>query len=157
MILYFYPKDDTPGCTKEACAFRDAWKKLQERGAVIVGVSRDSVAKHQAFAKEHALPFVLLSDEDGTVAGMYIQFVTAGAPHANAAKLLLDYEYSDEGQLAYAQGFVHPIRTSVKLPAELLAKFPPAEAYNSVHFPKDSVALDKAGIAIADGWALIAK
>ena len=62
---------------------------------------------------------------DGTVAGMYIQFVTAGAPHANAAKLLMEYEYSDEGQLAYAQGFVHPIRTSVKLPADLLAKFPP--------------------------------
>ncbi len=94
---------------------------------------------------------------DGTVAGMYIQFATAGAPHANAAKLLLEYEYSDEGQLAYAQGFVHPIRTSVQLPADLLAKFPPTDAYKSVHFPKDYVALDKAGTAIADGWALIAK
>ncbi len=94
---------------------------------------------------------------DGTVAGMYIQFVTAGAPHANAAKLLLEYEYSDEGQLAYAQGFVHPIRTSVQLPADLLAKFPPTDAYKSVHFPKDYVALDKAGTAIAAGWALIAK
>jgi putative spermidine/putrescine transport system substrate-binding protein len=94
---------------------------------------------------------------DGTVAGMYIQFVTAGAPHPNAAKLLLEYEYSDEGQLAYAQGFVHPIRTSVQLPADLLAKFPPTDAYASVHFPKDYVALDKAGTAIADGWALIAQ
>jgi putative spermidine/putrescine transport system substrate-binding protein len=94
---------------------------------------------------------------DGTVAGMYIQFVTAGAPHANAAKLLMEYEYSDEGQLAYAQGFVHPIRTSVQLPEDLLAKFPPTDAYKSVSFPKDFVALDKAGIAIADGWALIAK
>ncbi len=94
---------------------------------------------------------------DGTVAGMYIQFATAGAPHSNAAKLLLEYEYSDEGQLAYAQGFVHPIRTDVQLPADLLAKFPPADAYKSVNFPKDYVALDKAGTAIADGWALIAK
>ncbi len=94
---------------------------------------------------------------DGTVAGMYIQFVTAGAPHANAAKLLMEYEYSDEGQLAYAQGFVHPIRTNVTLPADLLAKFPSADAYKSVNFPKDFVALDKAGAAIADGWALIAK
>jgi putative spermidine/putrescine transport system substrate-binding protein len=93
---------------------------------------------------------------DGTVAGMYIQFVTAGAPHANAAKLLMEYEYSDAGQLAYAQGFVHPIRSSVQLPADLLAKFPPAEAYASVHFPTDIVALDKAGAAIAEGWALIA-
>jgi len=94
---------------------------------------------------------------DGTVAGLYIQFVTAGAPHPNAAKLLMEYEYSNKGQLAYAQGFVHPIRTSVKLPASLLAKFPPASAYKSVHFPKDYVALDKAGSAIAEGWSAIAK
>ncbi len=92
---------------------------------------------------------------DGTVAGMYIQFVTAGAPHPNAAKLLLDYEYSDEGQLAYAQGFVHPIRTSVVLPEDLLAKFPPADAYKSVKFPTDLTALDQASTAIADGWAII--
>jgi putative spermidine/putrescine transport system substrate-binding protein len=93
---------------------------------------------------------------DGTVAGMYIQFATAGAPHANAAKLLLEYEYSDEGQLAYAQGFVHPIRTSVKLPDELLAKFPSADAYASVHFPTNYGSLDAASAAIADGWASIA-
>ena len=94
---------------------------------------------------------------DGTVAGLYIQFVTAGAPHPNAAKLLIEYEYSDKGQLAYAEGFAHPIRTSVKLPASLLAKFPPDAAYKSVYFPKNYVALDKAGSAIADGWGLIAK
>ncbi len=94
---------------------------------------------------------------DGTVAGLYIQFVTAGAPHPNAAKLLMEYEYSDAGQLAYARGFVHPIRSSVKLPADLLAKFPPASAYKSAFFPKDYVALDKAGGAISDGWTLIAK
>lgn len=93
---------------------------------------------------------------DGSVAGMYIQFVTAGAPHANAAKLLVEYEYSDEGQLAYAQGFVHPIRSSVELPAELLAKFPPAEAYANVSFPTNYAALDQASIDIADGWSLIA-
>ncbi len=92
---------------------------------------------------------------DGTVAGMYIQFVTAGAPHANAAKLLLEYEYSDEGQLAYAQGFVHPIRPSVQLPADLLAKFPPASAYSAVHFPTNYGALDAASTAIAEGWAVI--
>ena len=92
---------------------------------------------------------------DGSVAGMYIQFITAGAPHVNAAKLLLEYEYSDEGQLTYAQGFVHPIRTSVVLPDDLLAKFPPVEAYNVVSFPKDPAALDAAGAAISEGWALI--
>jgi len=94
---------------------------------------------------------------DGTVAGLYVQFMTAGAPHPNAAKLLLELEYSDEGQLAYANGFVHPIRESVVLPAELLAKFPPAEAYASVSFPKDFAALDAAATAISDGWTLISE
>jgi len=93
----------------------------------------------------------------GTVAGMYIQFVTAGAPHANAAKLMVEFEFSDEGQLAYANGFVHPIRTDVTLPAELLAKFPPASAYEAVGFPKDYKALDAAATAISDGWELIAQ
>lgn len=93
----------------------------------------------------------------GTVAGMYIQFVTAGAPHANAAKLMLELEYSDEGQLTYAKGFVHPIRTSVKLPADLLAMFPPEADYKSVTFPKDYVALDEAGTAISTGWEAIVK
>lgn len=93
----------------------------------------------------------------GTVAGMYIQFVTAGAPHANAAKLMLELAYSDEGQLTYAQGFVHPIRTSVKLPADLLAQFPPEADYKVVSFPKDYKALDAAGTAISTGWEAIAK
>ena len=93
---------------------------------------------------------------DGTVAGTYIQFATAGAPHANAAKLLLEYEYSDEGQLAYAQGFVHPMRSSVKLPDDLLSKFPSADAYKSVHFPTNYASLDAASTAIANGWAIIA-
>ena len=95
--------------------------------------------------------------KDGTVAGVYIQFATAGAPHSNAAKLMLELEYSDEGQLAYANGFVHPIRTSVKLPTELLSLFPPEADYSVVKFPKDYQALDAAGTAISDGWALIQK
>jgi len=94
---------------------------------------------------------------EGTVAGMYVQFVTAGAPHANAAKLMIELEYSDEGQIAYANGFVHPIRSSVALPEELLAKFPSEEAYSVVTFPKDYIALDTAGTAISDGWELIAQ
>ncbi|MGA9397489.1 MAG: extracellular solute-binding protein [Anaerolineaceae bacterium] len=94
---------------------------------------------------------------EGTVGGMYVQFITAGAPHANAAKLMIELEFSDEGQLAYANGFVHPMRTSVALPADLLAKFPAASAYEVVKFPKDYVALDTAGTAISDGWELIAK
>lgn len=94
---------------------------------------------------------------DGTVAGVYIQFITAGAPHADAAKLMLETEYSDEGQLAYAQGFVHPIRALVVLPADLKAKFPADSAYEKVNFPKDYKALDAAGTAISDGWGQIAQ
>lgn len=62
-IVYFYPKDATPGCTKEACAFRDAWERFREADVGIVGVSADSLESHRAFAKEHALPFPLVADE----------------------------------------------------------------------------------------------
>lgn len=109
-------------------------------------------------SKKESLPnLTVVIPSDGTVAGLYIQFVTAGAPHANAAKLMLETEYSDEGQLAYANGFVHPIRSSVVIPDELLEKFPPAEAYEAVVFPKDFAALSNASILISDGWNLIAQ
>lgn len=63
LILYFYPKDDTPGCTKEACNFRDNTNEFQKRGVVIVGVSKDSVASHKKFAEKYHLNFPLLSDQ----------------------------------------------------------------------------------------------
>ncbi len=63
LIFYFYPKDDTPGCTKEACNFRDNTTEFQKRGTVIVGVSKDSVASHKKFAEKYRLSFPLLSDE----------------------------------------------------------------------------------------------
>jgi peroxiredoxin Q/BCP len=62
VVLYFYPKDDTPGCTKEACGFRDAWRELQELGAVVLGVSADDAESHRKFAAKYRLPFTLLSD-----------------------------------------------------------------------------------------------
>ena len=62
VILYFYPKDDTPGCTKEACGFRDDWKAFQKRGVVVLGVSADDGASHQKFRAKYKLPFTLLSD-----------------------------------------------------------------------------------------------
>jgi peroxiredoxin Q/BCP len=64
LVLYFYPKDDTPGCTKEACGFRDSWKDIQKLGAVVVGVSPDSGASHEKFVAKYKLPFPLLSDPD---------------------------------------------------------------------------------------------
>jgi peroxiredoxin Q/BCP len=64
VIVYFYPKDDTPGCTKEACGFRDLWKDLQKSGAVVLGVSADGAESHRKFADKYRLPFPLLSDPD---------------------------------------------------------------------------------------------
>jgi len=64
VVLYFYPRDDTPGCTKEACGFRDLWKDIGKTGAVVLGVSADSAESHRKFAAKYKLPFTLLSDPD---------------------------------------------------------------------------------------------
>ena len=71
VVLYFYPKDDTPGCTKEACSFRDHYEDFVGAGAEVIGVSSDDGASHQRFAKKHALPFTLLSDAGGAVRKLY--------------------------------------------------------------------------------------
>ena len=71
LILYFYPKDDTPGCTKEACGFRDDWAALKKRGVAVVGVSADSPESHSKFAAKYRLPFTLLSDPDKKVMKAY--------------------------------------------------------------------------------------
>ena len=71
VILYFYPKDDTPGCTREACGFRDALPRLGREGAVVLGVSRDSLPSHQRFAGKFRLTFPLLSDPDAAVCKAY--------------------------------------------------------------------------------------
>ena len=71
VILYFYPKDDTPGCTKEACGFRDLWKEIQKQKAVVLGVSADSGASHEKFRAKYRLPFPLLSDPDRKVMTRY--------------------------------------------------------------------------------------
>lgn len=71
VVLYFYPKNDTPGCTKEACSFRDHWSALQERGVIVLGVSPDSEASHAKFAGKYSLPFPLLADADHAIASAY--------------------------------------------------------------------------------------
>jgi peroxiredoxin Q/BCP len=71
IILYFYPKDDTPGCTKEACAFRDAYGQFRKKGAVVLGVSTDSVKAHGKFTEKFKLPFPLLADEDKKIVQAY--------------------------------------------------------------------------------------
>ena len=71
VVLYFYPKDDTPGCTKEACSFRDAWAKFKKRGIKVLGVSPDSEASHKKFETKYKLPFTLLADKDHAIADAY--------------------------------------------------------------------------------------
>src|SRR5690348_8340365 len=71
VVLYFYPKDDTPGCTKEACSFRDANREMQKRGIVVLGVSADDMKSHRKFADKYGLSFPLLSDSDTSVSQLY--------------------------------------------------------------------------------------
>jgi peroxiredoxin Q/BCP len=71
VVVYFYPKDDTPGCTKEACDFRDSWTRVTGAGAVVLGVSADTVESHDKFKKKYELPFPLLSDRDHKMSEAY--------------------------------------------------------------------------------------
>jgi len=71
VVLYFYPKDDTPGCTAESCAFRDSYEVFKEAGAEVIGVSGDSPQSHQQFARKYNLPFILLSDSDNKLRQLY--------------------------------------------------------------------------------------
>jgi len=67
VVVFFYPKDGTAVCTKEACSFRDAYEDFTEAGAVVIGISSDSEARHQSFSEKHGLPFLLVSDQDGSI------------------------------------------------------------------------------------------
>ncbi len=71
VVLYFYPKDETPGCTREACDFRDAFSELEQHGVVVLGVSTDPLDAHLKFKEKHRLPFTLLSDDDASVSKLY--------------------------------------------------------------------------------------
>jgi peroxiredoxin Q/BCP len=78
VVVYFYPKDDTPGCTREACSFRDQYADFSDAGAEVIGISSDSPASHRAFAAKHELPFTLLSDRDGAVRSAFRVPATLG-------------------------------------------------------------------------------
>ena len=80
IVLYFYPKNNTSLCTEEACAFRDSYEVFKDAGAEIIGVSSDSVESHRQFAKEHQLPFILLSDVDGVIRKRYSVPTAFGLP-----------------------------------------------------------------------------
>ncbi|KGO97223.1 peroxiredoxin [Flavobacterium enshiense] len=71
LVIYFYPKDDTPGCTKQACFFRDQFEEFKDMGAEVIGISGDSVQSHKQFAKKYNLPFTLLSDDDKSLRKLF--------------------------------------------------------------------------------------
>jgi peroxiredoxin Q/BCP len=102
VVLFFYPRDGTPGCTREACAFRDAWDRLQATGAIVVGVSTDDVQSHREFAEEHGLPFPLLADPEGDVLRLY------GVPTRLGMAARVTYVIDREGRIAHVFPDVDP-------------------------------------------------
>jgi thioredoxin-dependent peroxiredoxin len=102
VVLYFYPKDDTSGCTKEACSFRDSWAPLQDAGVVVLGVSTQDNASHAKFADKYHLPFPLLPDDHGELTGKYHVPTTLGLDHR------VTYLIDKEGVIAHVWPSVKP-------------------------------------------------
>lgn len=116
LVLYFYPKDDTPGCTKEACTFRDDIYKIRELDAAVIGISTDNVERHAEFAKKYNLPFPLLSDKDAVVAKSYGAAWKLG-PFSIARRH--SFIISPEGKLEKIYRKVNPKKHSGEIIAEL--------------------------------------
>ncbi len=116
VILYFYPKDDTPGCTKEACSFRDDILKLRKLGAQVLGVSLDSAESHARFAQKYGLPFPLLADEEGKVTEQYGALQSLGV-----VKFAKRYTYliDPEGKIRKVYQKVDPSKHAGEIIADL--------------------------------------
>ncbi len=102
IVLYFYPRDATPGCTREACAFRDAWDRIQATGAVVVGVSADDVESHRSFAAEERLPFPLLADPSHRISDAY------GVPQILGIDERVTFIIGTNGRIAHVYPDVDP-------------------------------------------------
>lgn len=124
VVLYFYPKDDTPGCTEEACNFRDDIFRLQQLGAQVIGCSVDSVASHAEFAGKHSLPFPLLADEEAQVAEAY-----GAITNLLVAKFAKRYTFliDPQGRVAKRYLQVDTARHSEEIISDLKALQQPAE------------------------------
>jgi thioredoxin-dependent peroxiredoxin len=121
VVLYFYPKDDTPGCTKQACGFRDAYREYQERGAVVLGVSPDDTGSHRKFKEKYGLPFTLLADPGHDVAdafGAWGEKQYAGKTYMGIIRST--FVIDPEGNVARAMYGVNAERN----PAEVLEALP---------------------------------
>jgi peroxiredoxin Q/BCP len=113
VVLYFYPKDDTTGCTMEACAFRDAWARLQSAGVVVLGVSTQDAISHTAFAQKYHLPFPLLVDAQGELAAKY------HVPVLNGLARRITYLIDKEGRIKHVWPKVDPEKHAAEILAQL--------------------------------------
>ena len=119
VVLYFYPKDMTSGCTSQACNFRDRYPQFQEKGAVVLGVSKDSVASHKRFEEKNGLPFTLLSDTELEVIRAY-DVLKRGKDGALTKSLVRStYLIDEEGMIAKAFGGVKPKEDAERMLEEL--------------------------------------
>lgn len=109
VVLYFYPKDNTPGCTKQACAFGDLYPQFVEKGAVVIGVSKDSVVSHKKFAEKFNLPFTILSDPERTVLEAYDVWKERKLyGKVSMGVIRTTYLIDEEGVIVKAKGRVKP-------------------------------------------------
>jgi peroxiredoxin Q/BCP len=113
VVIYFYPKDDTPGCTTEAEEIRDLYAQLKQSGAVVIGVSTDPPASHRAFVEKHALPFLLASDEGGKIASAF------GVPLKNGRATRVSFVLGTDGRVKRAFPQVKPEGHAAELLAAL--------------------------------------
>jgi peroxiredoxin Q/BCP len=120
VVLYFYPKDDTSGCTKQACGFRDSYPVIEEQNAIVLGVSPDGVTSHQKFKTKYDLPFTLLVDEEHTIAELYGVWGEKSMYGRKYMGIIRSHFVIDEaGKIADARVKVSP-DDSVKLALQLL-------------------------------------
>ncbi|MDM7915261.1 MAG: peroxiredoxin, partial [Candidatus Eisenbacteria bacterium] len=130
LLLYFYPKDNSPGCTKEACAFRDDYGAFEKAGVRVAGVSTDSPSSHVAFAAKYNLPFTLLSDESGDVSrayGVAFEMKRGDVPAAVIAKRTT-YLIGTDGKILHVWPKVEPAGHSAEILSELPSILKPAGA-----------------------------
>ena len=123
LVIYFYPKDGTPGCTKQVCAFRDDIAKLRAAGAEVVGVSLDDIGSHKAFAAEHKVPFPLLADVDKAMATAYgVLGSRLGIQYARRDTFLID----PQGRIAKHYRDVDPVQNVTQVVQDLALLSAPA-------------------------------
>ena len=119
VVLYFYPKDMTSGCTSQACSFRDMYPQIREKGAVVLGVSKDSVESHKRFEEKHGLPFTLLSDADLSTITAYDVLRTGKDGKPTKGLIRSTYLIDEEGVIIKAFGGVKPKENAAQMLEEL--------------------------------------